>query len=253
MRLMFNAIQGSGAVDSRIPLIDTDVNIVFDGDSLTQGINGAWTPTNDNDQYYPNKVKDWLTPLSKSVSFFSNGISGKNLFEMLGDAATLIDPKLEPLKTNICVVWEDVNSIYTGDRTGAQTYSDMVQYVTDRKTAGWDYVFIMTTYWHRTPTNLWTFKSNPPTYIDISGILIPALKAQCDIYYDAIYATANPLWDAAYDLRNAPNIGGAYSQGWTQYPPTEDTYFKDYVHLQAAGYDIVADAVINELIGKFFK
>jgi lysophospholipase L1-like esterase len=208
-------------------LSGTDMNIVFDGNSLTYGTNASET------QYYPKRVRDWLTSRVKSLVFTSLGVPGQTLTTMLANAPANIDTLIDVGKTNICVAWEDANDLLTGNVTGLQNFNNMISYVEGRKTAGFDYVIILTGYYIRLPYDLYQ-----PTVI--------ARNEQKD-YFNRIYSESSPPWDVSIDLRDARDIGGPDEQN------QDPTYNSDYIHLTDFGYDIVSENVINKGILKIFK
>lgn len=220
--------------EQRKPLSTLDVNIVFDGDSLTQGINGAGI-----DQYYPKQVQAWLTSRVNSLEFHSFGVSGQRLYTMLANAPTKIYPLVNPAKENILVVWEDVNQILSGERTAMQTLSDINAYCQGARIAGYDTIYLITGYNSRRPYELWDTVNE--VYVPLT--INPADELEWQSYFQLITDQTNTIWDRRLDLRDAPNIGGAIEQAWQGVPE-----FQDYIHLTALGYDIVADEVVNKLI-----
>ena len=206
-------------------LSETDLVIVFDGNSLTRGFDNSGI-----DQYYPKEVETWLTGKVNSLIFASHGVDGQDLTTMIANAETNIDSNIEPTKTNVCVVWEDANDIILNDLTGQQNYNNMVTYVSARRTAGFEYVIVLGGYYPRTPY--------------AAGVTQGDLDRQHD-YFELL--AANNLGSVTVDLRNTANIGGARAQAQNV------TYFNDYLHLQALGYDEIADSVINAGILTIFE
>lgn len=209
------------------PLLSaTDINIVFDGNSLTKG---TYLNPSGVDQQYPNTVKDWLDTYAKSVTFHSYGVDAQSLTTMIANAATNIDPNIDAAKTNVLVVWEDANDIILNNKTGQQNLDAMTTYVNARWAAGWDYVIVIGGYYPRTP------------YITATE---DDLNRQHD-YFELL--SASVLGTIRIDLRDNATIGGA--RGLAQ----NATYFADYLHLYNAGYDILANEVINNGILKIFR
>lgn len=213
------------AVDNR-PSIYTDINVVFDGNSLTKG---TYLNPSGTDQQYPNTVKTWLDAHCKSVVFHSYGIDAQGLTTMISNAATNIDPNVDNAKTNLLIAWEDANDIILNDKTGQQNLDAMTTYVNARKSAGWDYVIVVGGYYPRTP------------YITATT---DDLNRQHD-YFELLAASS--IGDARVDLRVNAIIGGG--RGLSQ----NATYFADYLHLYNAGYSEIASEVINQAILKIFK
>lgn len=205
-----------------IPLAASDINIVFDGNSLTEG-----SPSSP-DQYFPSLVRDYLIGEANTVEYYSFGIYGQELRTMLTNASTKIDPLVDKAKTNILVVWEDSNDILRGNVTGQQNYDNMAAYIAGRRAAGYDKVILITSYYPRTPYGYgW-------------DEFLPEQKA----YFELVDAT--PLGDVRVDMRNEPNVGGPEGE------PIDSTYFADFVHLKDLGYEKVADYVIAKGINKLF-
>lgn len=213
----------------------SDVVMVFDGDSLTLG-EGAG-----DGQYYPNKVNTNFANTFQSKEFYSYGKGGQDLLDMMADASTQIYPKATVGKENILVVWEEANAILkvTGSgsvkRTAVQNYNDMITYIQDGKDAGFQHCILITGYMPR---------KSPSGNYEISTLTItPESVDEMEVYCNMVTnADINTVpWDYHIDLRNAPNIGGAKGQ-------QEDAlYFKDYLHLLAAGYDEIATVVIAKI------
>lgn len=202
-----------------------DLNIVFDGNSLTRGFNGAGI-----EQYYPKQVEGYLLGKTKGLTFNSLGISGQTLTTMLSNAPANIDTLVDYSKENLIVVWEDANDLLMGNVTGQQNYDNMQNYVNGRYVSGYDNIIVIGGYYPRLPYDLFT-----PTQA--------ALDAQHD-YFELL--NTNPLGDNYIDLRDAQHIGGDREQN------QDAAYFNDYIHLLATGYDIIADKVVSDGILKLY-
>ena len=202
-------------------LSNQQLNIVFDGDSLTKGEVNAGI-----DQYYPNEVLDLIGGIFSNVSFASFGVDGQSTLEMISDASTQIDPLVDSDKINVIVAWEDVNAILNDGTTAQENFDDMETYFSGRKTAGYDVGIILTGYYPRIPLN----QPQWPARISI----------QKD-YFDLVKNSSGQSWDTHIDLRDAPTIGGTEGQA------VDGVYFFDSVHLNAIGYDIVANEVFEVL------
>ena len=220
MRMYMNSL-GTGVVNAKPKLSETDINIIFDGNSITLG-QGSGV-----DQNFPKKVKLWLIGKAKTIEFYSFGVGGLKLRQMIARAPTLIDVLIDPEKTNVIVAFEDANGILLGDVNGQENYDDMIAYEADRRAAGFDYVIILSGYNERRP---------------FPASVLPNFPAQQD-YFDLI--KANPLGDVTCDLRLAKNIGGPYGQ-------ERNSYFYDYIHLTESGYYELADYVEKKgMLGVF--
>jgi len=145
--------------DNRPSLSSIDANIVFDGNSLTEGINGSGV-----DQYFPKEVRDWMLSKCNSVTFNSFGVGGQTIRQMIADASTQIDSLVNVSKTNIIVVNEDANDIIVQNQTAAQNYANIQSYINARYAAGWDYVILWTGWYPRLPYDLYQ-----PTQSDLDN------------------------------------------------------------------------------------
>jgi lysophospholipase L1-like esterase len=214
-----------------------DVVLVFDGNSLTNGMSHAGST-----QYYPNQVNNNYAATFNSKSFYSYGVNGQTLRDMMADAATQIYSKAVAGKENILIGWEDVNGIYGGTVTAQENYDDMVTYFQDAKNAGMQHCILITGFYPRKSTDgkYWYNGTNQTTTVNTYE---PVHTTYLDLVKNADINTVP--WDYHIDLRDASNIGGTTGQ------VKDETYFGDYFHLTAAGYDIVAQKVIAE-INKIF-
>lgn len=201
-------------------LSDTDLVIIFDGNSLTNGFDNSGIT-----QYFPKAVQSWLTGKVISLDFASHGIDAQGLSTMIINAPSIIDPHINPLKKNVCVVWEDANDIFLNDFTGLQNYNNMILYVNARISAGFDYVIILGGYYPRTPYG--------------PGVTQSDLDRQHD-YFELL--AGSTLGHVRIDLRTVANIGGVRDQAQNA------SYFNDYLHLQSLGYDEISSSVINDAI-----
>ena len=225
--ISFFSVLGESIPDNRPALSNTDMVLVFDGNSLTDGFNNAGIS-----QYWPKEIQTWMTPKVNSLTFASYGLSGQALKEMISGASAKIDPNVDVLKTNVLIVNEDANGILVDSVSGADNYTDMNTYVTARYSAGWDYVIVWNGYYPRTPYDLYT-----PSQAQ--------LDAQHD-YFTLINAT--PLGDVNVDMRLNESIGG-----FTRAVAQDPVYFNDYLHLNATGYDQAAAEIQNRGILNIFQ
>lgn len=221
----FDSLRPRAAAPTKLSLAATDINIGFDGNSLTEGINNAGI-----DQYFPKEIQTWLSTRALTTTFNSDGISAQKLPTMIANAAANIDPWVNLSKINVLVVNEDVNSMWADNLTGAQNYANMTTYVNARYAAGWDYIIVWSTWNPRLPYDLYT-----PT----------AFNLQATVDYNNLLAI-DSLGDVYIDMRTAPNIGGALLQA-------QGAYFADYLHLEAIGYDVVADEIQTKGILNIFN
>ena len=186
---------------------DLDRQIVFDGNSLTQGT-GATAGFSYPDQCFP---------ILKGFRYGGNfGVSGQTTAQMSSDAVAQIDSLYNSgLYSNILVAWEIRNSRVVGGRTMAEAYSDYVSYCQARQAAGWK-VMALTVL----PCN----GGDEPPGFEAERV---AINAQIVSDWPTF---ADELCDVAADTR------------LDDY--TDATYFNaDEVHLTDAGYGVVAELV----------
>jgi len=220
---------------------NTDVNFVFDGNSLTLGTGALGS------QVYPNMVKDNFTGIFKSLEFHSFGVGGQTLSQMLADKDTQILPLVNPAKLNILVLWEDVNQLYSGGGSipGNEHFNKMKNYAQDAKDAGFDKVIVLTSYYFKKDAD-GIFRNAGG--VDVSQVEdVDNASDTLEIYFDLVKNLANndAPWDYSIDLRDSVNIGGLRNE------VKNNTYFADFIHLTTAGYQIVAaevNIVVDQII-----
>jgi lysophospholipase L1-like esterase len=100
------------------------VNVVCDGNSLTQGVGALSSP-------YPSQLGA-MDPLKGLVNVTNLGVSGQTTGQMTS-AATDVDGAWVSGKTNILIAWEGTNSITGGQRTAAQAAQEMTDYIAARQ------------------------------------------------------------------------------------------------------------------------
>ena len=221
-----------GLIGTSLSAQGINLVLVFDGNSLTEGINNAGI-----NQYYPSIVNNFFTGKVASKEFYSYGVGGQTINAMLSDRTTQIYPKAKAGKTNILIAWEDANGILRDGSTAALNLSRFNTYFTGA--TGFQYKIIITGYYPR--------KSADGTYTYVALNTNPAPLYVQKEFFDQVKTATTPTWTHHIDLRDAPIIGG-YVQGETLDP----NYFADYLHLQASGYEIIAAIVIakiSEIIG----
>lgn len=209
-----------------LDLKKTNVNIVFDGNSLTAGV-GA-----NNSQDFPNAVKNWLTQNAKSVSFLSYGVGGQTIQTMVNNASTKTYNKVVATKINILVLNEDANGLLI-NYTTQQNIDLMNQYIDGAFNAGYNYVVTWNGYYPRIPFDLYT----PSTL---------QLDRQHNYFAQANNGVLRS--DFNVDMRLADTIGGM-SRTQNQ----DKKYFNDYLHLREHGYKILANEIITKGLSKIFK
>jgi hypothetical protein len=194
--------------------------VLCDGNSLTSGV-GA-TPGVDD---YPTQLVGLLRlyPAAGSNWRMRNfGAPSQTTTQMSADAARQIDGytigALRPKK--VCVAWEITNELYAG--LSAETaYANFISYCTARRAVGWKVVALTV-----------LPRSNDGTPGDFES------KRQ------AVNSSLRQNWadfaDALADVAADARIGDAGDE-------LDTAYYPDRVHLNAAGYAIVA-GIVHEAI-----
>lgn len=194
----------------------SDALVLFDGDSLTAGY------LVDAAESYPAKV---ARALPGGVLVRNVAVSGQTWPELLADAAEEVDGAFsETRRRNIVVVWAAANDLATGF-TGEEAAANARRYCEGRRRAG--YTVVLLTMFPLQPPEV------DPDYERQRLAYNALLRREWRAYADA-------LVDVAGDERLGDSSG-----------PERAEYFLDVVHLDAAGYEIVAELVtpvVEELI-----
>ena len=110
-----------GASKPKLKLSQTDLNLIFDGDSITQGTNNCGTEAN----RYPSEFSARVLPFAKSLTWKNIGVSGQTTKNMLRGDTTDASQEVIQGKTNVLIASESVNAILNydlkGDEDGAAT------------------------------------------------------------------------------------------------------------------------------------
>ncbi len=190
--------------------------VVFDGNSLTQGLGASSGVSSDppTGTIYPAVCLGYLGAEWTARNF---GVSAQTTPAMDALAATQTDPLYSASNTwNVVVGWEITNDLFFG-ASAADAYANFVIYCQARKAVGW-----------RVPavTVLPRNETGTPAGFEADRQTVNAnIRANWRSF-------AHSLADIASDSR----IGPAGSE-------TNPTYYSDLVHLNDAGYAIVAQYV----------
>ena len=198
----------------------TSINLVFDGNSLTNG------PSFSNGETYAEGLYHQLRASYNIGNGFANyAVSNQSTTNMLSDATTTIDVAANlNLQHNICLVMEGINDIYFG-ATAVGAYTNLVTYCKARQLAGFKVVI---------------------------GTLTPRQNAGCPPTQEADRLTVNELIRANWrtfanglaDVAAIPEIG--------EFDRCRDTvYYWDLVHLAPRGYTLMQQcffAAISKLL-----
>lgn len=105
------------------------VKVVFDGNSLVQGIGATSTPL-------PTAFGNLVGSTIASVSNLGgSGRTWRNMNGLDGGSSASVDAAFDPAKTNVLFAWETTNSVCNVGRTAAQTIQDATDYIAARRAA----------------------------------------------------------------------------------------------------------------------
>lgn len=180
--------------------------LVCEGDSLTVGF--------DSGTNYPIYLAQLYTD-NRMVSIQNWGLPGDTIANMLGEAATQIDPEYDARKgRNFLCVWAGTNDMGSGTSDVTTTYNNYVTYCAARRAAG--FKVLSFTIINRADTHNALWDTGQP------------------IFNSTIRANWQSYADALIDVQAQTNLQD----------PTNLTYFQsDKIHLTGAGYRIVAGLV----------
>lgn len=200
---------------SKVAGVDEFVDsiIVCDGNSLTRG--GGTTP-------YPQQVSERFPFSENGTLVYNKGVDGQTTPQMIADASTDIDPLYNASVKSVLIAWEVGNDIYFNGSV-LNAYNNFVTYCNDRRLVGWKVIAISLT-----PRDQSTpFGDN---------------SAQFEVKLQQANVLMLNNWiefsDAIIDLRSDPRLATI----------TLDYWNPDLVHLNAAGYQVVADLVMKKIL-----
>jgi lysophospholipase L1-like esterase len=194
------------------PAPSTDGLIVFDGDSLTEGF---MLPRG---QSYPAQA---MRLLPQGIRSANVAVSGQIWPDLLADVTSEVDPLYsEKNAFNIVVVWAGANDLAAG-YTAQEIYENARTYCLARRQRG--FTVLVCTMYPLQP------RGDDPRY--------EALRLD---YNRLLRDTWPQFADALVDLAADARIGD-------DSPVARAGYFIDIVHLNEAGYAVIADAVVAVL------
>lgn len=117
---------------------NADLNLVFDGDSITVGYPAA-VPAS-----AAIRVGGYKNPSMTNVAVPSKalGVSNSGIETMLSTGTSVVDPLFKSGIKNILVIWGCSNDLALDSRTAAQCYADLQTYVSARHTTGWKVIVV---------------------------------------------------------------------------------------------------------------
>jgi lysophospholipase L1-like esterase len=190
------------------PAHSTDGLIVFDGDSLTEGFMLL------RSQSYPAQA---MRLLPQGIRSANVAVSGQIWPDLLADVNAEVDPLFSAKNDfNIVVVWAGANDLAAG-YTAQEIYENARTYCLARRQRG--FTVLVCTMYPLQP------RGEDPRY--------ETLRLE---YNRLLRSTWPQFADALVDLAADARIGDAS-------PESRADYFIDIVHLNEAGYGVIADAV----------
>jgi lysophospholipase L1-like esterase len=111
---------------------ESNINIVCEGDSLTNGLGATFN------QNYARQMSSTLR--SPLITTATSGATITNLTTR----KNRVDNNIKAGKTNILVVWAGTNDMYNEGVSETNAYNSLVAYAQARKTAGFDKVYVLT-------------------------------------------------------------------------------------------------------------
>jgi lysophospholipase L1-like esterase len=192
--------------------VRTDGIIVFDGDSLTEGF------MLESGESYPAQA---MRQLPDGIPWENVAVSGQVWPDMLADVEAEVDPLFSKTNAfNIVVAWASANDLAAG-YTAQEIYENARGYCLARKDRG--FTAVICTMYPLEP------KDYDPGYeerrLEYNQLLRDHWREFADELTDL--AADERIGDASLDERS--------------------TYFIDIVHLNEAGYAVIADAVAATL------
>lgn len=230
---IINALGGESSPKVRLSV--SDINIVFDGDSITDGNNNCGTLEN----RFPSEMSKIILPLCKTFTYDTVAVGGQTTKNMLRGDFTDASTKVVAGKVNVLVASESVNAILNydlkGDINGAATaqinFNDFTLYDEKMRLAGYDYIIRWTCFYPR--------KINASDYNRAEWT--QQVRDRQTEYFNLVKSAdntgINKTWDAYTDLRDSPLLGGEENQ------IKDSLYFSDSVHLFCDGYKALAEYV----------
>lgn len=210
----------------RVKFNASTVNIVCDGNSLTQGVGNPSAP-------YPSMLAS-LAPLNGTIPVTNLGVSGNTIGQMISAARP--DPYWVAGKTNILAVWPGTNEIYGGS-TAAQAVQDLKTYIAARKALHPWIVVLLTCLPRQQSTEAASITLNA-TLNTYNATLRASYR---DIGADALVDVQQPGSPFAFSDYTDATFAAAFATGlWA---PSESPH----VHLSGYGYFKIASMVAAAL------
>ena len=217
---------------------DLDLNLVTDGNSLTFGFNATAGNT------YPELIEDRLTFQGTTNVVTNKSLGGQTTQQMEADAATDIDPLIDPLKRNVLLAWECRNDMIVNSLTPTEALNNMITFCNNRRTAGWEVIVA-----NVLPSWIGTYKGDSTVVgydllnterLQLNALLQAGWQTFADGFVDF------SVEDELYLFHNNEQAGYVFSSGT---PPTtsDNGYYSDGTHGTDAGYSRISNIFFTEL------
>lgn len=219
------------------------VNLVFDGNSLVNGVGAS----NQATTALPAQVAA-ASPINGVISATNLGIGGQTTRQMDGldgGSASDIDGAYVSGKANVLVLWEGTNSICNVGRTSDQALSDLQIYVTDRQANGRQWTMMALTTLPRQASPLISSQTDINTYnailADYNAKLMANYRALGLAAVADVRQSGSPF---AFSDYSSASFGA--SNLWSEGNGSR-------VHLNDAGYALIASYVAAQWIRMPFR
>lgn len=196
---------------ARLRRLMMPLTLVFEGDSLTYGVGS--NPGND----YPSQCTRLL---GGDINVFNQAVGGSTLTQDIPGRMVMADGFFDPQRLSVYVLWAGTNDMKALERPAAEVFELYRQNMLQRRAKGFKTVAV-TILPRSSPSTSATFEPNRQAF---NGLLRAGWKEFADV-----------LADIAADER----IGDEGDQ--------HGSYFSDGVHLNDAGYYLVAQAVAKAI------
>lgn len=227
-------------------LAELDVNIVFDGASLVQGVNNCA----DRTKRWTEALAGIMKPYCKSLSYKNIAVSGQTAKNMLKGTFSDSCKELIRGKTNILFCMEGINSILNydvngdefGSATGGENLNVFKAYCTKnqptKEKAGYDYIILLTEYYPR-------LKKGKYNRVEWTEERLLEQEKFFNLTNQEFKEGVLGI-DLVLDLRNHPTLGGERGQ-------ETDSKWSDSIHLFKNGHQELDRWIFDNTISKLFN
>ena len=113
------------------------VKVVFDGNSLVQGVGATSTPL-------PTAFSSLVPGVASVTNLGGSGRTWRQMNGLDSGSAAAVDAAFDTSKTNVLFAWETTNTVFNTGRSAAQTIQDATDYIAARRLAhpGWRIVLL---------------------------------------------------------------------------------------------------------------